>query len=308
MNYRHAFHAGNACDVVKHAAFSLVLKTLTSKGGPLTVLDTHAGAGIYDLQDAEALKTGESQQGIARLWKGLQKEMETESLPSSSPLTSPLDLLAPYQTVLARLNPEGNTLRFYPGSPLVAREILRPAQEGTSADRLVACELHSETFSTLQNLFRRLPVAPGPEVQLHRRDGYEALKALMPKPGERGLVLIDPPYEEEGEWDRLTTAVRDIGRRWPGGRAMIWYPLKDRSTIWRWHESLRAEGVPGLLAAECRLEEDARSDRLAGTGLVFVNPPWRLEETLVQLFPLLQRLLDAPCPGTSLTWITPSRD
>ena len=274
MNYRHIYHAGNICDVVKHAVLTLLLERLCMKESGFAVLDTHAGAGLYDLNDPRAQKTGEAAQGILRLL--------------AAPLIPELE---GYTRVVHELNPDGG-MRFYPGSPLLTQRLLRPQ------DRLVACERHPEEARDLNRLFR-----DDKRVHIHERDGYEALTALLPPKEKRGLVLIDPSFEEPDEFGRLTQAVTTLAGRWPQGHAMIWYPVKERPAIWRFHEALAATGVSGLLTAEFIYEEETRHDRLNGSGFIFVNPPWQFDQRLMNLFPALHTALGTTFQGQAVTWL-----
>ena len=274
MNYRHIYHAGNICDVVKHAVLTLLLERLCMKESGFAVLDTHAGAGLYDLNDPRAQKTGEAAQGILRL------------------LAAPLiPELGGYARVVRELNPDGG-MRYYPGSPLLTQRLLRPQ------DRLTACELHPEEARDLKRLFR-----DDKRVHIHERDGYEALMALLPPKEKRGLVLIDPSFEELGEFSRLTQSVTTLAGRWPQCHAMIWYPVKERPAIWRFHEALAATGVSGLLAAEFIYEEETRHDRLNGSGFIFVNPPWQFDQRLMNLFPALHAALGTTFQGQAVKWL-----
>jgi 23S rRNA (adenine2030-N6)-methyltransferase len=246
MNYRHAFHAGNHIDVFKHAALTLVLERLLEKPQPFGVLDSHAGIGVYDLSSDEAQRTGEAQEGVARVFD------------------RPLDAAPAYSRLLGEMNPDG--LAAYPGSPEVVRRMLR------ADDRLTLCELHPADFATLKARYRS-----DRRVAVHHRDGYEAIGALLPPPERRGLVLIDPPFEKTDETQRLIRAVAAGLKRWTTGTFMIWYPIKDRkisdalsAAARAWPKSLRAELLP--------YAEGESS--LPGGGLVFVNTPWMLDEKL----------------------------
>jgi 23S rRNA (adenine2030-N6)-methyltransferase len=279
MNYRHIYHAGNRCDVIKHAALALLIGSLRGKEAGFCVLDTHAGTGLYDLQDAHALKTGEAQNGVLKLLAA-----------------KPLPELESYYSVLQKLNPEWKNetgFRFYPGSPLLAYHLLRPQ------DRLIACELHEEDARELQRHLRHHK-----EAQVHHRDGYESLCAFLPPHEKRGLVLIDPPYEETNEFDRLIAAMTDAHKRWPQGIFMIWYPVKERPAIWRFHEALAATGIPKQLCAEFVYEEEVRADRLNGCGLIIINPPWQTDEKLRHLFPALHEALETGHRGSAVKWLT----
>jgi len=280
MNYRHIFHAGNRCDVVKHAVLTLILGHLRAKEKGFAVLDTHAGIGLYDLEDPRALKTEEAVEGIKSLLKG-------PALPA----------LADYYTVLQKLNPlwDGTGLegfRVYPGSPLIAFHMLRPQ------DRLIACELHPEDAEVL-----RLNAPADNRLQIHHRDGFEAMGAFLPPPEKRGLVLIDPPYEQPDEFAQVARRVAAAYWRWPTGMYMIWYPVKDRPAIWKFHEALAEAGIEKILCAEFIYEQEVRADRLNGSGLMVINPPWRLEEELRTLFPLLHKAMHTNYAGATVKWV-----
>ncbi len=264
MNYRHAYHAGNICDVAKHAVFALLLEHMKAKEKGFAVLDTHAGCGLYDLGGVEAQQTNEAEGGAKKLWAVGQHRAE----------------FAPYLSLLRSFN-GGGELKKYAGSPALAARSLRPQ------DRLIACELHPEDA-------RKLHRALGREerVQIHARDGYEALKAFLPFSEKRGLILIDPPFEKPDEFDRLIEAVKLIHARMKGAVLAVWYPIKERPTIWRFHEALAGAGIPKLLMAEFLFQPEVRADRLNGSGLVFMNPPWKLAEELPPLFAALHEVLE----------------
>ncbi|MGQ0663754.1 MAG: 23S rRNA (adenine(2030)-N(6))-methyltransferase RlmJ [Pseudomonadota bacterium] len=270
MNYRHAFHAGNFGDVVKHAALALAIERLKQKEAPFCVLDTHAGVGRYDLGAPEALKTDEFRAGIARLLEGAP-------LPRS--LAQPL---APYLDVVREMNRGAPALRWYPGSPGLALALLRPQ------DRLVLIELQPEDAKRLA-----AAMAGEPRVKVHAADGYTGLKAFLPPFERRGLVLIDPPFEDRDEFQRLARGLGHAHRRWASGIYLLWYPIKDRAPVRAFHDRLKATGIRRILVAEVLIRPDADPDRLNGCGLVVVNPPWRFEATLAALLPeLLGRLAE----------------
>lgn len=283
MNYRHIFHAGNICDVVKHAILILLIEHLRAKPAPFCVLDTHAGMGLYDLQDPRAQKTDEAQSGILRF---LQAPLYSE--------------LTTYYETLQRFNPgwqvvqekTADHFRFYPGSPLVAAHLLR------SQDRLIACELHPEDAQTLKRQARAFPF-----MHIHHRDGYEALRAFLPPSEKRGLVVIDPPYESPEEFARLAQESAAACARWPQGIFMIWYPVKERPSIWRFHEMMVASGIPRQLCAEFIYEEETRHDRLNGCGLLLINPPWQFDEKLRLLLPALHEMMQTPARQVHVHWI-----
>jgi len=277
MNYRHIYHAGNRCDVVKHSVLTLILAHLRAKDKGFAVIDTHAGIGLYDLADARAVKTDEAALGI-------------KSLLSAPPLPA----LADYYDVLRKVNPLWNgtgieNFRVYPGSPLLAFHMLRPQ------DRLVVCELHPEDAEAL-----RIHSPNDARMQIHRRDGYEALMAFLPPPEKRGLVLIDPPYERGDEYDALVKRVHEAHARWPTGIYMLWYPVKDRPALWKFHDTLAATGISKILCAEFIYEEETRADRLNGSGLIIINPPWKLDEQLADLFPALHKAMNSAYAGVSI--------
>jgi 23S rRNA (adenine2030-N6)-methyltransferase len=260
VNYRHAFHAGNFADVVKHALLVALLRLLTAKDKPLRVLDTHAGIGEYDLAASEATRTGEWRDGIARVADG------------DDPA------LAEY---LALVRAAGYPAR-YPGSPALIRALLRPA------DSLVLCELHPEDHATLRSRFKG-----DRQVAVHRRDAYEAARALTPFPERRGLVLIDPPFEQEGEFDRLAAAIAEIRHRFRAATIAAWYPVKHRTPVRAFHHALQDAAVADCLACELVLREPTDPTRLNGCGLLVANPPFRFEEAarevLGALLPRLSR-------------------
>jgi len=262
MNYHHIFHAGNRCDVVKHAVLTLVLSYLCNKNNGFAVIDTHAGEGLYDLEDPRAQKTSEANEGIKALL--------------SAP---PIPTLEAYYAVLHKVNPV-TQLRVYPGSPLIAYHMLRPQ------DRLMACELHPDDARALT---RNAP--KDQRFQVHERDGYEALPAFLPPPEKRGVVLIDPPYERPDEFEHLVQQFEKAYRRWPTGIYMIWYPVKDRPAIWKFHEALVKTGILKILCAEFIYDAEVRADRLSGSGLILVNAPWKLDEALKELFPALHEAM-----------------
>lgn len=278
MNYRHLFHAGNPADVLKHAVLALVLDHLCAKPAPFCVVDAHAGIGRYDLASEPARRTGEAADGIGALF--------------AKPLPHPA--LAPYLEVVRAMNPDG-ALRWYPGSPAIAAARTRPQ------DRLVLVELHPEDHGTLKAAF-----AGDRRVAVHRQDAYAALKGRLPPREKRGLVLIDPPFEQADELSRLAERVQTVHRRWPTGILLVWYPIKERPAVWRFHETLEASGVPRILLAELTLHPEDTHLRLNGSGLAIVNPPWRLDETLLGLLPALHAALpSAAGSGTRVDWLVP---
>lgn len=271
MNYRHAFHAGNFADVHKHVTLLALIESLLRKDAPFVVLETHAGAGIYDLRGGEAIRTGEWQDGIGRIFAEAK---------------APAVVRAYLQQVRA-LNP-GGVLPAYPGSPALAAATLRPQ------DRLVLCELEPGTHTALREALKgRKGIA------IHARNGWEALGGLLPpREAKRGLVLIDPPFEAANELDRMTSALIAAHARWPQGVLAAWYPIKDRPPIDRALRKLRAAGLPNLLVSELCIHPPTSGTRLNGSGMVIVKAPWKLDETLHEatgwLHDHLAQTADAP--------------
>ncbi|OAN46651.1 lactate dehydrogenase [Paramagnetospirillum marisnigri] len=275
MNYRHAYHAGNFADVMKHAAIALVVESLCRKDKPFFVLDTHAGIGAYDLASVAAEKTGEFLGGIAPVL----------AQPSAPPS------LDSYLRMVRAFNPDG-TLRWYPGSPEVVRQMMR------DDDRLALVELHPEDADMLRRRF-----AADRRVGVHHMDGHMAAKGLLPPHERRGLVLIDPPFEVKDELERLRVTLRRIRRLWPTGIVVAWYPIKGRETVRRFHQAVRDEGGAKTLAAELLLRSDDDPFRLNGSGLVIINPPWRLEESLAEMLPWLAGLLAPQSGRGTVEWL-----
>src|SRR4051812_12141589 len=225
MNYRHAFHAGNFADVVKHATLARILVHLRDKERGFRVIDTHAGAGLYDLASQEASRTGEWREGIGQL-------MEARLSPNVEAL------VAPYLAAVAAAN-AGTELRRYPGSPLIALTLMRPQ------DRLVACELEPGAAAALAANLRHDARARTVPI-----DGWMALNAYVPPKERRGVVVVDPPYEDKNEFMRLADAVAAAHRKWATGVFLLWYPIKDRAGPDRLAGALRRSGVGKILRAE----------------------------------------------------------
>ncbi|PWJ92994.1 23S rRNA (adenine2030-N6)-methyltransferase [Mesorhizobium loti] len=279
MNYRHAYHAGNFADVAKHVVLTRLLDYLKQKDKAFRVIDTHAGIGRYDLSSVEAQKTGEWQGGIGRLIDA----------PFAAPVAA---LLAPYLETVRSLNPEGG-IQKYPGSPLIARHLMR------KQDRLTAIELHPKDVAKLRTLF-----AGDFQARIIELDGWLALGAHLPPKEKRGLVLIDPPFEEAGEFERLVDGLMRAHKRWPGGIYALWYPIKDRKAIIAFRKALKQSGIPKLLDIEFEIRPASSEPSLDGSGLLVVNPPFTLEGELRTLLPALHRLLAVGRPAHwSLEWL-----
>jgi 23S rRNA (adenine2030-N6)-methyltransferase len=273
MNYRHAYHAGNFAEVVKHAILARVVAHLREKPAAFRILDTHAGAGLTDLAGPEASRTGEWRDGIGRL-RAAALDAGVRAL------------LAPYLEAIEACNP-GGRLVAYPGSPVLIRSWLR------SQDRLLACELEPGAASALARHLRG-----DVRVKLVTIDGWNALGAYLPPKERRGAVLIDPPFEQPGEFARLADGLARAHRKWATGTYLAWYPIKDRHDCDAFGRRLARSGIPKILRAELTVAPERAAERLAGTGLMIINPPWTLEAELAVLLPALAGVLGREHPGT----------
>jgi 23S rRNA (adenine2030-N6)-methyltransferase len=278
MNYRHSYHAGNFADVLKHAVLALMVRHLLKKDSAFRYLDTHAGIGLYDLEADEARRTGEWHGGVGRV---LGKDLD----PALA------EFLAPWRQAVTAANPDGK-IRFYPGSPEIVRHLMRPD------DRMTLCELHPEDASALRRRYRR-----DARVTLVEIDGYTALNAYVPPKERRGIVLVDPPFEESGEFQRMIDGLARAHRKWPTGIYAFWYPIKDVMETDGLTRALGKAGIPSIFAAELLIRRPNDTTRLNGCGLLIVNPPWTLEKELAGLLPALADLLaqDAGARGRLVT-------
>jgi len=281
MNYRHHFHAGGPADVLKHAVLVAALRRLLTKPKPLRVLDSHAGAGSYELEHEVARRTGENLRGVARLWAAMRPSGPARELP---------EVLADLMRLVAACNPDGQ-LRVYPGSPRLARMLLRPG------DRLAACELHAAEADRLHAEFRG-----DPQVGVHMRDGWEAIGALLPPPERRGLVVIDPPYERPDEFATALAGLRTGHARWPTGCFLLWYPIKGPVAAGKLHAAMLTGTIRRVLCVELRAGMVDPGD---GSGVLVINPPWQLDAALATAMPVLAELLGEPDrPGSArVEWL-----
>jgi 23S rRNA (adenine2030-N6)-methyltransferase len=271
MNYRHAFHAGGFADVIKHIVLVRILIYLQEKQAAFRIIDTHAGAGLYDLTGDEARRGGEWLTGIARI---MQARFSETTLP----------LVKPYLDIVRAFNPDRD-LAAYPGSPLIARALLRPQ------DRLTACEVELSARKRLIDALRR-----DTQARVVDLDGWLALPAFVPPKERRGLVLIDPPYEQKDEFERLAEGFAQAYAKWPTGSYLLWYPVKSRratDTLAR-----RVAGAVGTskpagkaLRLEFSVAPQTADAALASTGLLVVNPPWTLQGELKAILPELEKPL-----------------
>jgi 23S rRNA (adenine2030-N6)-methyltransferase len=283
VNYRHAFHAGNPGDVLKHAALAFVLERLKAKPTPFRFLDTHAGVGRYDLAGPAAQKTGEWRAGVGKLW---------DERPGGEAGAA----LAPWYAVLDALNPSGG-LRWYPGSPELAARLLRPA------DRARLYELHPRDGPALARRY-----AGDARVEIRTGDGWAALGRDLPPPERRGVVLVDPPFEDGREFVRLSEGLARAHRRFATGVFLLWYPVKGAEDVRGLIRALRAIPVPKMLRAELHWRAPNHPGRLDGAGLVLVNAPFGTEPALGALLPVLaDRLASGPGAGHALEELTPER-
>jgi 23S rRNA (adenine2030-N6)-methyltransferase len=285
MNYRHAFHAGNHADVLKHVVLAWMIERLKAKAAPFRVLDSHAGIGIYDLTGEAAGRTGEWRDGVGRL-----HDETGAALPLSPPAEA---VLAPWRSAVAAVNGNG-ALRRYPGSPEIARLALRPQ------DRLALNELHPEDHASLASAYRR-----DARVRITNRDADLVVKAQLPPPERRGIVLIDPAYEATDEAGRAIAMLAEGHRRFASGIFVLWYPVTGDDLSRRIERDAKALALPKTLDIRLDVRQPVRGGGLAGSGLLIVNPPWPLEETLRDLLPeLVERLRQGRGAGSSLAWLT----
>jgi 23S rRNA (adenine2030-N6)-methyltransferase len=280
MNYRHAYHAGNFADVAKHIIVTRIVEYLKQKDKAFRVIDTHAGIGIYDLTGTEAQKTGE--------WHGgAEKILAADLGPKIAPL------VAPWLNIVRSVNSDTN-LKKYPGSPKLVRMLLR------KQDRLTAIELHPEDARKLSGHF-----AGDYQTRVIELDGWLALGAQLPPKEKRGMVLVDPPFEERDEFDRLVDGLIKAHHRWPGGIYALWYPIKDRKELNSFHKRLKDSGIGKILNAELVVRTLAPDTGLAGSGMIIVNPPYTLEAELKLIFPkLIDLMRQDQNPYWSVEWLT----
>lgn len=275
MNYRHAFHAGNHADVLKHVILSRLIALLSRKEAPFAYLDSHAGVGLYDLKGDQASRTGEWLQGIARLW-------QAEDVP---------DQLLDYLEVIRAMNPDG-VLRHYPGSPELARLLTR------EQDRLHLNEKHPEDGRLLKE-----NMAGDRRVAVHLGEGWHVSRALLPTREKRVLLLIDPPFEQTDEPERCVQALNEAIGRMRQAVVAIWYPIKELGQLRRFYRDLEKSNAPKLLRIELYVHPADDAQRLNGSGLVISNPPWGLEDELKQVLPWLTTLLGQSQAGWRMDWL-----
>lgn len=276
MNYRHSYHAGNHADVLKHVVVLALIDALSQKNTPFFVLDTHAGRGQYLLTGEQASKTGEARGGIFKL-------MGLTGLPGP---------LQRYLRAVQADNPVG-ALIAYPGSPLLVAQAMR------KEDRLAACELIPEEANALKALFRN-----DPRVGVHQRDGYGAMVALLPPKEKRGLVLVDPPYEDQdAEYPKIVDALKHALARWPNGQFAIWYPIKQRRTLMPFFRKIAGLPVKSALTIELLIRPDDSPLRLNGSGMLLINAPWQFDALIDPCLPALAKAIGEKGASWRQTWV-----
>jgi len=265
LSYRHAFHAGNHADVLKHTVLVQLLRYLTQKEKALWFVDTHAGAAAYALDEGYATKNAEFESGIGRLWA-------QDGLPAP---------VAEYLEQVRSLNPDG-ALRRYPGSPQLAQQLLR------RQDRLRLFELHSTESGLLQQYFR----GDAPRVMVQAGDGFAGLQSVLPPPSRRALVLIDPSYEDKGDYRQVLAALRDAHKRFADGVYAVWYPQVQRRESRQFPEQLKQLQRKDWLHVSLTVKKPAADGYgLHGSGMFVLNPPWLLPQALRLALPYLARAL-----------------
>lgn len=277
LSYRHSFHAGNHADVLKHIVQSLILNALQQKETPFVYHDTHSGVGRYDLTHEWSEKTGEYKQGIGRLWQQADTPAEIDS----------------YLEAVKALN-QGEELRYYPGSPRIARAHLR------AQDRMVLSELHPSDYPLLEQEFAR-----DRQVAIYKQDGFARLKASLPPKERRGLVLIDPPYELAKEYRDVVQAIAQSHKRWSTGIYAIWYPVVNRCDIEDMLEGLANLGIRKILQVELGVAPDTNQRGMTASGMIVINPPWKLESEMQTILQFLKQAI-APATGHfKVEWVVP---
>ena len=282
MNYRHAFHAGNHADVLKHIVMARIIEYLKQKENPFRVFDAHAGTGLYALDGVAAQKTGEWEGGIGKMLEPFSAGVEA--------------LLEPYRRVIAKLNPDGG-LKFCPGSPDVIACLLR------KQDRFTLNELHAQDYATMKERYYN-----DARASITGIDATVLMKANLPPPERRGLVLIDPSYEVKNEKENVLEALQFGHRRFATGVFLIWYPVKGADYAEQMCAAFQGLGIPATLKIELRVREAFDGGGLAGSGLIAVNPPWSLEGEMKILGPALAARLGIGDWGRiDVAWLVPAK-
>lgn len=278
LSYRHLYHAGNFADVFKHALLARLLLALNGKDKAYCYLDTHAGIGLYDLAHPWAHKAKEYEGGIGRLW-------QRDDVP---------EVIAPYLETVRAENP-GGRLRFYPGSPLIARRFLRPM------DRMVLTELNKTDFEVLKSVFDKQR-----HVALHCMDAYQGLRAFLPPQERRGLVLIDSSFDRSREFDRIVRALKEAHERWATGMYAVWYPIMEPAPMRDFTASIARSGIRKILKLELTVRERDETGFIPGCGMLVVNPPWHFDGDARAILDYLKRVLPQEGAGRAeVKWLVP---
>lgn len=280
LSYRHSFHAGNHADVLKHIVQSLIIEALKQKDKPFVYHDTHSGAGRYDLFDPRAEKTGEYKDGIARIWS-------RDDIPEE---------IAPYLAAIKaiNINNDNQTLNYYPGSPRIGRYLLR------EQDSAIFTELHPSDFPLLLQEFRG-----DRQVKMYKEDGFARLKASLPPKARRGVVLIDPPYELKHEYQDVVNALQDSVRRWATGTYAIWYPVVYRQNVDLMTQGLERARIRNILQIELAVAQDSQERGMTASGMLVINPPWKLESQMQTILPWLQSVIAPETGHQFVRWVVP---
>lgn len=278
LSYQHIYHAGNFADVQKHALLCRLLTALAVKEKPFFVLDAFAGRGGYELSSAEAQKVGEYHSGIERV-----------GFDSTAPVT-----LRPYLDAVAAYNSDADSLVRYPGSPWLIRHFLRPQ------DRMTLCELHPAEFEAL----RRVIPSERRRIQLCKQDALEGIRANLPPKERRGMLLIDPSYENKQEYETIADAVMATYKHWREGVYAIWYPILSAGRHEVLRNKLKRSGIRKIL--DCTLSIDDEREGMFGSGMIVINPPWKVKEEMAQITPWLWQKLSTEGRGShQVRWLVP---
>ncbi|MBN3564672.1 23S rRNA (adenine(2030)-N(6))-methyltransferase RlmJ [Aliamphritea spongicola] len=274
LSYQHGYHAGNFADVHKHLILSMMLQSLTRKDKPLSYLETHSGRAMYDLSDEQAQKNQEFQSGISKLWQAGLKGTEV------------------YCEAVTAQNTSGE-LAFYPGSPSLAQHFAR------ANDKLMLMELHPQESQVLKRHFRQ-----DSRVAVHQRDGYEGVLAMLPPKPNRGMVLIDPAYEDKSEYDQVVAFIKRAKQLWPNGSYAIWYPLLEANRWKSMKHKLQRTSIRNILCSEIEINP-ADAGGMYGSGMLMVNPPWPLEDNIRATMPGVLSTLAEGAAVDRLEWLAP---
>lgn len=285
MNYRHAYHAGNHADILKHVILARAIGHMARKDKPFRIIDAHAGIGLYSLQSEQAGKTMEWREGLGRLFDETGGRLTLEDEAAEA-------LLEPWRSMVEAVNSRGKQLEWYPGSPELSVLLTRPV------DKLMFNELHPEDFITLSELYQR-----DKRVRVSNREAMVAVKGSLPPPERRGLVLIDPPFEKRDDDRHALSILWNGHKRFPTGSFMVWYPVTGDGLSRRVRQIALELGYPRTLHVEMMVRAETVNGGLAGSGLIMVNPPWPLAEELPVLLPSLVQRLRQGEPAWKVEWL-----